>query len=273
MNAADDDEAGWQRWDAAADGESLPPDGDLRGPAVDPWPVCPVLPLGMHDGMCHFLDYRREYRALTPRQLGSRPELLALCGGNAEWLWLCFPRRATRKVGGELKSIVVGYAVLAACEWLLKACGEQPMFGPHIVIRKPGVWPGETGEPVAHCGDELFIDGVFRPAGLRTGNIIWPADPPVDRPSQSCGADVGKYIQGRMQDYWRFRHGGGAIMCLGTATSAMLGAWPRNCVPSRPPESGETPSPNGQRRYPWRPRLRALDQYPRLPSADRASTK
>lgn len=194
MNGADDDDAGWQRWDAAADGENLPPDGDLRGPAVDPWPVCPVLPLGMHDGICHFLDYRREYHALTPRQLGSRPELLALCGGNAEWLWLCFPRRATRKVGGELKSIVVGYSVSAACEWLLKACGEQPMFGPHIVIRKPGVWPGETGEPVAHCGDELFIDGVFRPAGLRTGNIIWPADPPVDRPSQPCAADVGRYI-------------------------------------------------------------------------------
>lgn len=118
MTGAGDEDPGWQRWDAAADGENLPPDGDLRGPASDPWPVCPVLPLGTHDRMCHFLDYRREYRALSPRQLGSKPELLALCGGNAEWLWLCFPRRATRKVNGEFRSIVVGYSIGAACEWL-----------------------------------------------------------------------------------------------------------------------------------------------------------
>jgi hypothetical protein len=30
-----------------------------------------------------------------------------------------------------------------------------------------------------------------------------------------------------MQEYWRFRHGGGAIVVLGTIASAMLGAWPR----------------------------------------------
>jgi len=30
-----------------------------------------------------------------------------------------------------------------------------------------------------------------------------------------------------MQEYWRFGHGGGAIMVLGTVASAMLGAWPR----------------------------------------------
>ena len=101
------------------------------------------------------------------------------------------------------------------------------MFGSHIVIRRPGVWPGEDGEPIMHCGDALFINGMFRAAGMRTGNTIWPADYAVDRPGPPCDAEVGRYIQACTQEYWRFRHGGGAIICLGTTTVAMLGAWPR----------------------------------------------
>ncbi len=61
MSTTDDDD-GWERNDVSVDGDALPPDGDLRGPAVDPGPLCPVVPLGMHEGICHFLDYRREYR-------------------------------------------------------------------------------------------------------------------------------------------------------------------------------------------------------------------
>jgi hypothetical protein len=226
MTATDDDD-GWHRFDQAADGEALPPDGDLRGPAVDPLPLCPVVPIGMRDGVCVFLDYRSERRELTPRALSSKAELLTLCGGRDEWLWTCFPRRATRRIGNDLRSIVVGWSALAACAWLVKQCADQPMFGPHIVIRKPGVWQGNDGAPIVHCGDVLFIDGRFIPAGLRDGNTIWPAEPAVDRPANPSDCSTGQYVQAQLQDYWRFRHGGGAIVVLGTVASAMLGAWPR----------------------------------------------
>src|SRR5579883_1738059 len=227
MSGAGEDEDGWQRYELAVDGESLPPDGDLREPAVDPWPTCPIVPLGMQNGICHLLDYRREYRALSSRQLASQAELMTLLGGETEWLWLCFPRRTTRKIKGELRSVTIGFHVQAACRWIIKACAQQAMFGPHIVIRKPGVWPGEHGDPVAHCGDVLFIDGVDQPAGLRTGDMIWPADPPVARPGQACDAQIGRHIQAMMQEYWYFRSPGGAILCIGVTASAMLGAWPR----------------------------------------------
>jgi hypothetical protein len=157
-----DDDGAWQRWDQAADGESLSPDGDLRGPAVDPEPLCPVVCVGVRDCLCVFLEYRRERRELTPRALSSKAELLALVGGQEEFFWTCFPRRATRKTDGELRSIVVGWSVMAACAWLVKKCAEQSMFGPHIVIRKPGVWPGEDGAPVAQCCAVLLI-GQVRP--------------------------------------------------------------------------------------------------------------
>ena len=222
-----EDAEGWQRHDKAADGETLPPDADLRRPAVDPWEGCPVVPLGMQDGMTYWLDYRGEYRALSARQIAAKSELLALIGSDTEWLWRCFPKRVTRKIDGELRVMVVGYSVSAAVEWLLKVAAEQPMFGPHIVIRRPGVWPGETGEPVAHCGDALWIDGELRRVGLHTGNMVWPAYPAVGRPGQPCGPDIGKHLQLEMQRLWNWRQAAGAIMALGTIASGMLGACAR----------------------------------------------
>ena len=226
MPARDDDD-GRQRCDAAADGEGMPPDGDLRGPAVDPWQGCPVMPLGLHDGTTHWLDYRGEYRALTLRQLAARAELLGLIGSDTEWLWRCFPQRVMRKVNGEPREVVVGWSLNATIEWLLKITAAQPMFGPQVVIRRPGVWPGENGEPVAHCGDVLWIDGHLQPAGLRTGNMIWPAHPAVERPGEPCGPAVGRHLQFEIQRLWRFHQRGGAIVALGVIASAMLGACAR----------------------------------------------
>ncbi len=223
-----DNEEIWQRWDAVANGDALPPDGELRGPATDPAPGCPVIALGMSDGMTHWLDFRGEYRALTPRQLGVRAEFMALVGGgNTEWLWTCWPRFATRKIDGELRVAIVGWVLTGAVDWLLKLAGEQPIWGPHVITRRPGVWPGETGAPIVHCGNVIWIDGDLQPAGMRTGNLIWPACPAEARPGAPCGPEIGKGIQMRMQELWTFRQGGGAIVALGTIGSALLGAWPR----------------------------------------------
>jgi hypothetical protein len=54
----------------------------------------------------------------------------------------------------------------------MEQCARQPMFGSHIITRKPGVWPREYDEPVMHCGDALFINDQFRAACMRTGNTI-----------------------------------------------------------------------------------------------------
>ena len=139
--------------------------------------------------MTHWLDFRGEYRALTPRQLGVRAEFMALVGGgNTEWLWTCWPRFATRKIDGELRVAIVGWVLTGAVDWLLKLAGEQPIWGPHVITRRPGVWPGETGAPIVHCGNVIWIDGDLQPAGMRTGNLIWPACPAEARPGAPCRA-------------------------------------------------------------------------------------
>jgi hypothetical protein len=187
------------------------------------WQGCPITPLGMRDGVTYWLDYRGEFRALTARQLGAKPELLALIGSNTPWLWEHFPKRTTRRVDGELRVMTVTYSAPALVEWLVKIAAECDMFGPQLVIRKPGVWPGEDGEPVAHLGDKLWIDHKLHPAGLRTGNMLWPAHPPVGKPGEACGPEIGKRLQLEMQELWRFRQAGGAHMCLGVVASGRLG--------------------------------------------------
>jgi hypothetical protein len=164
------------------------------------WQGCPITPLGMRDGVTYWLDYRGEFRALTARQLGAKPELLALIGSNTPWLWEHFPKRTTRRVDGELRVMTVTYSAPALVEWLVKIAAECDMFGPQLVIRKPGVWPGEDGEPVAHLGDKLWIDHKLHPAGLRTGNMLWPAHPPVGKPGEACGPEIGKRPQLEMQE-------------------------------------------------------------------------
>ncbi|MEJ0020708.1 MAG: ATP-binding protein [Acetobacteraceae bacterium] len=241
----DDEDEAWQRYDAAGDGgDGLPPDGELRGPIGDPRPECPIVCLGGRDGVYHFLDARGEHRALTARQLGSRSEQSALFCGDLTWRWRYFPKLAKQKVaGGESRLVVVGYSVVATAEWLLAECSHEPIFGAQVVIRRAGVWQGETGEPVAHCGDELLIDDRWLSAGLRTGNIVWVADSPVARPGEACGVDVARYIQQQLQEYWTFRYGGGAIAYLGVLGSAYLGAvsrWRPNVFLGGSPGTGKS---------------------------------
>ena len=194
---------------------------------MDPGPTCPVVPLGERDGFYYFLDPRGAFRKLTARQLGTHAELLGLLLGITQWLFFCFPRCATRRVNNELCPVVVGYSVSAACAWLMEQCARQPMFHSDAILRRPGVWPGENGEPIVHCGDVLWIDGDLQRAGMRTGKLIWPAAPAEARPGKPCGPETVKHIQLQMQQLWKFRQGGGAIVALGTIGSALYGACPR----------------------------------------------
>jgi hypothetical protein len=187
-----------------------------------------VVSIGMVDGVWHFLDFRGEYRVLSARQLSSKTELLALIGGDTDWLERCFARHATRKIGNEYKTVPAGVSVPAAVAWLIRQCAGQPMPGDDLAVRHTGVWLFDDGKPVAHCGDVLWHNGKLTPAGLRTLTAIYAADPPASRPGEPCGPEIVKHIQITAQRLWRERTAGGIIMLLGAVGSALLGAVPRS---------------------------------------------
>lgn len=202
-------------------GRGGPPSGGV--PAEDE-PRCPITPLGHADGVCYVLDVAGQRRALTARQMANRHELRGLFGGDEEWLRDKFPEvEIVKGEGGEKKVNVIGFSLNLAVAWLQKACAEQGLFGDHIQFRRAGIWRGEGGLPVVHCGDFVLIENQWHEAGIRTGQQVWVASPPVARPGTACDHSVGQELQAEIQRLWDFKQAGGAGLLLGLIATAMLG--------------------------------------------------
>lgn len=191
--------------------------------------ACPVIALGHIDGMLHFLDTVGQRRALTTSQMARRPDLVALFGGDEDWLRKHFPHRRDVKVTGQdgtesTKSITVDFQIKGVSTFLMRACFEAGLFGDHIRIRAPGIWVGRDGQPVIHCGDGILIDARWYLPGHRTDNNVWSAAPALPRPGVACDSSVAKQLQLDMQRLFNFKAGGGAIAVLGLIGSGYFGA-------------------------------------------------
>jgi hypothetical protein len=225
-------------------GGSLPPSpGD--GPISD----CPLVPLGHADGVFHFLDVTGQKRHLGARQLALRADLLGLFLGDSEWLLRHFPKRATQVTsaegGGEVQQeIVIGIHAAAAADWLMARCREAGLFGDHLQIRRPGIWVGEDGRPILHCGDAVIIDGETHRAGVRRDGQIWAAGAPTPRPAEVPAVrTVAHDLRERIGALWNFRDGGGEVIFLGLIAVGYLGAaasWRPHGFVLGPAESGKS---------------------------------
>jgi hypothetical protein len=209
--------------------------GGGRGPTKPPDRTpsdrapCPLVFLGHLDGTFHFLDARGQKRQLTARTLGNRHELLALFLGSDAWLRQEFPKKAKVKRQGESGEeveveIVVDFRINDATRFLIRECGERGLYGEHVVLRAPGVWPGAKGLPIVHCGDCVLIDGVWQDAGTRTDNQVWAAAAATARPALGCDVQVGLALQDDLKNLWNFRKPGGEIAVLGLIACGYLGA-------------------------------------------------
>lgn len=205
--------------------EKGPPTGGAPGGGSDD-DACPVRALGYND-LFHFLDSNGRPAALTARELGSRAALsIKLFLGDEAWLRKRFPRKkkVPDETGGE-KEITVDFLVNSAAAWLARECRAAGIWGQRVQLRQPGIWRGEDGFPIVHCGDTVLIGEDWHPAGLRTGNQIWAAGEPTARPGAPCEKMIGEQLQRDLQDYFAFRSPGAAVALVGLiATGYLSGA-------------------------------------------------
>jgi hypothetical protein len=221
--------------------EDAPPPEEDGGEVVPPEPkrtaetACPLVPLGHADGEWHFLDAAGQKRALKSRALTSRGDLVGLFLGNTSWLFEFFPNKVTVKerdhegnVTGEREEIR-GFRVSPAGEYLMELCGAAGLFGSHVVLRGPGVWAGDDGAPVVHCGDVVLTGGAWKETGFRSGHQVWITAAPRPRPGLiaegaplapevpgfAAGPEVGQAVQRDIGELWQFRLPGSEIVCLG----------------------------------------------------------
>ena len=188
-----------------------PPDDGARDP-------CPLTALGHADGKFWFMNVVGERRGLSARQLGARPEIAALFLGDMTWLQNNF--KALDQDGRP-----AGFKVAKATEHLMSLCRRQGIYGDHVVIRRPGVWPGEAGAPIAHCGDALFIAGEKHEPGVKIAGQIFAAAAREPYPAPvPAAATVARHYQGQIAALWNFRDECAEIMILGLVGAAYLAA-------------------------------------------------
>lgn len=196
---------------------------------------CPVVTIGHLSGAFYFLDRVGQLRVLKASQMTRRPDLLSLFGGNIDWLKETFPK--TAKVKGKddngdetTREVVVDFNINRTAEFLQRECFSAGLYGDHIQIRRPGIWPAPNGMPVVHCGDRVLIGSKLEFPGTRIGNQIWAASPAEPRPDKPCDAATAIEFQRRIRDLWDFRQGGSDIIVMGMLACAYYGA----AIPWRP---------------------------------------
>jgi hypothetical protein len=208
-------------------------DGDVDAPT--PESTCPLVPLGHRDGQLVFLDVTGQERHISARSLGSRSDLTMLFLGDTSWLFRWFPKKKIeikKTAEGEKvqEETVIGFQTSLASEKLMAMCGDAGLFGPHVVMRGPGVWADADGVPIVHAGDQVLAGGKWRKSGYRSGDQVWataPATPrpgglskngmPIDlgKPNFAAPASVAQGVQDTIRELWAFRHPGSEIVSIG----------------------------------------------------------
>lgn len=196
---------------------------------------CPVTTIGHLGGAFYFLDRVGQLRVLKASQMTRRPDLLSLFGGNIEWLKETFPKTAKVKDKGDngdetTREVVVDFNINRTAEFLQRECFSAGLYGDHIQIRRPGIWPTASGMPVVHCGDGVLVGSRFEPPGTRIGHQIWAASPAEPRPDKPCDAATAIEFQRRIRELWDFRQEGSDIIIMGMLACAYYGA----AIPWRP---------------------------------------
>lgn len=195
--------------------------------AGTPEDPCPVVALGHVENEVVLLDASGKERRLNGRQLISVGDLSLLFGGDDAWLMKSFPHKkiVRKKVDDEeiIEERTMGFNALVAGQYLIRAAFAAGLFGPHVIFRRPGIWRGADDAPVVHAGNAVLVDGEWRRAGYRSGDIVWAAYASEPRPGAPCSREVVEQIQSDIRGLWQFRHPGGEIATLGLIACGHLG--------------------------------------------------
>jgi hypothetical protein len=141
-------------------------------------PRCPVIPLGLEGDVAWFLNPMGQVVSLKASSSGKGPIDFLFCGlvEYLEWAW---PRFGQKGVDGY-------QADVARCDLVLAASTMGP-FDDADRVRGRGAWLDEVGGLIYHAGDRVWFKGRWRAPGLY-GDWVFPARPPLPRPSAVAGA-------------------------------------------------------------------------------------
>ena len=194
------------------DGGSLPPANDTEGTP------CPITALGHVDGKFWFLNSIGEKRGLSARQMAARTEITALFVGDTDWLRGRFPAKDD---DGNVK----GWSVPKAGEYFMQLCGSAGMYGEHVIIRRPGVWPGEDGGVIVHCGDALFMAGEKLSSGRKIAGQVFAAAARETYPARRpASRDTAVGFCDDIHRLWKSTQDNAEIIALGLVGQAYYAA-------------------------------------------------
>jgi hypothetical protein len=205
---------------------------------------CPVSALGHNDGTCFFLDFAGQPRKFGARDLGNRHALMLLFGGDDTWPRATYPvKKEFEDERGNKVERIVDFNVNKLTQDLIARASAAGIWGKSITLRQPGIWRGDDGLPVVHCGDAVLIGDKWKKPGFRTGKQIWAAAEPIPRPGVPCDPSIARILQEELQTHWCYKDGGAAIATIGMLYSGWTcGAlyWRMNGFVTGPTGCGKT---------------------------------
>lgn len=144
-------------------------------------PNCPVIPLGKDGAVCYLLDTMGAVAELDARSSGKGP-IGYIFGGRSRYLEWAWPRFGRKPKNGPPP--VTGWDADNARQALVDACTWTGYFALEDQVRGRGAWRDDDDNLIFHAGDQVYIDGKWRPCGVH-GRFIYPARPKIGRPSKS----------------------------------------------------------------------------------------
>ena len=106
----------------------------------------PIVPLGHKNGMYYFISPSGELRSMKAEGLEAGRGVKSLFTGVSDEIenW-CHTNFSVSNGDWSQKD---------AGEWIIKACNNRGIFDPATAdMRSIGVWRGDSGNAIAHCGD------------------------------------------------------------------------------------------------------------------------
>lgn len=178
---------------------------------------CPVVPLGIKDNVCYYLDANQQLRDLKDKDHGRLP-LLNMFGQKSSWLYEAWPRLDEK---GVVKSVMFE----KAAEALMGAAADLGIIDVTDLVRGPGAWRGDDDELVIHCGDIIYRSNGAAAYPGKIGRHIYPADAHKPRPAkiEDPGTDAALTLLNTFKTWnWR-RPEVDPYLLLGWLGASMIG--------------------------------------------------
>lgn len=145
---------------------------------------CPVVPLGKLGDIggttYFFLDTLGEVVALAEN--AGKGNIASLFSGRPKYLEWAWPRLTAPKRKGD-DWVVKGWEADEARNDLFAACAYMGTFELEDRVRGRGAWRDASGQLIYHAGDQIWIEGKWRPPGAH-GRFIYPGRPKIGRPAR-----------------------------------------------------------------------------------------